>query len=915
MPEWRAEIRRRLEPLRLPPAREEEIVEEVAQHLEDCYRELCASGRADEEAAACAWRELDEAGVLAHEVGRSERPAPIELPAPGAPQRGPWLGAIWQDARFAARTLRRSPGFSLTVIFALALSIGPLSAIVSIGNWLLWRPHPGVAEPSRLAIVWFGTWGDNGGMSPSGVSYANQSEITSRARTISGMAGVQESSSSLAIAGRLPRMAGTATVTANFFDVLGVPMRAGRPFSPDDDRPPFGSPVVVIGEPLARAAFGSPAQALGKRVTLNSSDFTVIGVAPTAFAGISATGSIEVWMTGSTWPYLHHANEERPVSRTDGIFYEFVVRAARGEPFTAVQAELTVLARGLAEAYPTDNEKFHAVQPRIFPGLGIAPLARPRTARMVDTLLAIAGTLLLLGCANVANLLIFRTTRRSHEVSVRKALGASWSRLIQLQMMESCWLALCGATAGLGLAVLLKQVIQQLLFPRPAGLAFDVPIDARVLGLTVLAALGTGILASVAPAWMAARRSASGVGHYGSRTSTGAPRLRGTLAALQLGLSLTLLIGALLLVSTLRNLRSVELGFDASHLTLVGVELRSHGYTPERALAYQREVLTALEGIGDFRGVSLSAQGPFRSSTRIRLIPPGGDAKQPLLVGANGITHAYFDVLSLPLARGRQFTSEESFAPGNVSPVILNEALALRLFGTIDVVGRTIKIARTIASPERDLPIVGVARDARWNTLTEAAAPFLYQPLAAFDFGPTRAEFIVRSALPSPRVGEIAAAVAAQTTSAVPLAPPRPLSMDIDRVLDEERTFAWMLSLLAPLGFILASLGLYGLVAQTATERRREFGIRLAVGATGADIVGLLARYAAIVSATGMAVGLMLSYYAARMVDGMLFGVTPLDPGVYAWAAATLVAVVALACVVPAMRALRVQPVEVLRTE
>lgn len=915
MPEWRDEIRRRLEPLGLSPMREAEIVEELAQHLEDRYRELRASGSLEAEAHAGALKEIDDAEMLCREVARVEARASLDPPALEATDRGSWLGAMWQDARYAARTLRRSPGFSLTVLFALALSIGPLTAIVSIGNWLLWRPHPGVTEPSRLAIVWFGRWRDTGGVTPSGVSYDNQADIMSRARTIRGLAGVQESSSSLAIDGRLPKMAGTAIVTANFFDVLGVPMRAGRPFRPDEDRPPFGSAVAVIGEPLARAAFGSPEQAIGKDITLNSSAFEVIGVAPAAFGGISATGSMEVWLTGSTWPYLNHAKGARPTSRTDGIFHEFVVRAAPGEGFPAVEAELAVLTRALAGAYPKENEKFQTVAPRIYAGLGISPLTRPRTHRMVNMMLAIAGTLLLLGCANVANLLIFRTTRRSHEVAVRKALGASRARLIQLQIMEGCWLALCGAAAGLILAIFLKQLIQQLLFPQPPGMTFAVPIDGRVLGLTVVVALGTGVVASLAPAWLAARGRGALIGQSASRTSTGAPRLRGALASVQLGLSLTLLVGALLLVSTLRNLRSVELGFDATHLTVIGVDLGAHGYTPERALLYHREVLSALDGIGDFRGVTLAGQGPFLSSTRIRVIPPDGDPKEPLLVGANGVTHGYFHVLSLPLVRGRSFTSEESFSRAVVSPVIVNEALAWRLFGTTDVVGRTLRTARTISSPERDLPIIGVARDAHWNTLTEAAAPFLYQPLAGFDFTATRAQFLIRSPLSSRRVGEIAAAVAARTASAVPLAAARPLTTDFDRVLDEERLFAWMLSLLAGLGFVLASLGLYGLVSQTATERRREFGIRLAMGAAAFDIVGLIARSAAIVSATGAAIGLALSYYGSRAVEGMLFGVTRFDPGIYGLAAATLITVVALACVAPTLRALRVQPVDVLRAE
>ena len=257
------------------------------------------------------------------------------------------LQPLWQDIRYSGRTLRSSPVFSLTVLLAVALSIGPVTAILSVGNWLLWRPHPGVTDARSLAVVWFGQWRQNGrsvSFSPSGVSYDNLADIRSRARTITGIAGVQESSSSLSVPGGLPRQAGTAVVTADFFDVLGVRLSAGRSFTPDEDRGPFGSPVVVISHGLAQSAFGSAQGALGKSIALNSRPFSVIGVAPPAFGGISNTGGIEAWLTGATWPYLNHVKESR-----DDLFYGFVVRAAPDRTFAEVESELKVLARQLAD--------------------------------------------------------------------------------------------------------------------------------------------------------------------------------------------------------------------------------------------------------------------------------------------------------------------------------------------------------------------------------------------------------------------------------------------------------------------------------------------------------------------------------------------------------------------------------------
>jgi predicted permease len=910
---WRAEIRRRLAACALRPTREMEIVEEISQHLEDRYAGLRALGASEAEAVARAWRELEDSDALGDAISRVESPAPLHLPPPGAPRSRGGLGTLWQDIRYSLRTLLRAPVFSLTVLLAVALSIGPVSAILSVGNWLLWRPHPGVADARSLAVVWFGQWRQRGAgvsFSPSGVSYENLAEIRSRARSLTGIAGVQESSASLSAPGGLPRQAGTAVVTSDFFDVLGIRISAGRGFAPDDDRSPFGSPVVVISHGLAQSAFGSAQGALGKSVTLNSQPFTVIGVAPRLFGGISNTGGIDAWVTGATWPYLNHVGQSR-----DDIFYEFVVRAAPDRTFAEVESELNLLARQSADVDPTANGTFTGVAPRVFPGLGLPPMTRARTGTMVTTMLGVGIVLLLLGCANVANLLMFRAARREHEIAIRKALGASRSRLMQLQMMESCLLSVAGAILGLVLAVYLKQRIEQLLFPGPPDMAFTVPMDVRVLGLTVSIALATGTLAALAPGWLMTRtRGLSALGRT-TVTWSRAPKLRGSLAVLQLALSLTLLVSALLLVETLRNLRAVDLGFDPNRVSVVTFNLDEHGYDSRRALAYHREVLPALQATGEFETVSLSARAPFGPGSLVGVIPPGGDPDTPLRVLANGVSDSYFRVLSIPIVRGRAFTAEEALATGEIGSLIVNERLALQLFHTVDIVGRTIRLARTAANPERELTIVGVARDSRWRSIVGESDPFMYQPFGQFRSRGTSGVYMIKSAVPIRRAGEIANAIAARTASAIPLSMSRPLTAGIDRELSQQRVFAWMLSLLAVLGFALAALGLYGLIAQTAIDRRREFAIRLALGAANRDIVRLVARYAVAVSSLGVLIGLSLSYFGTRVIQTMLFGVSPLDPAAYFAAIATLTLVVALACLGPALRSVRGQTVEMLRVE
>jgi len=914
MPDWKPEIRRRLASCALRPTREIEIVDELAEHLEERYTRLRAVGASEHEAVARAWRELDDGDLLAREVARVESPAPLNLPPPGTTDERSWLRGLWQDVRYSARSLRASPGFSITVMLAVALSTGPVAAIVSVGNWLLWRPHPGVADSSSLAVVWFGRWTDTG-VSPSGVSHANLEDIRARARSISGIAGVQETTASLGISGAPPSQIQMAFVTADFFEVLGVRLSAGRTFTADEDRGRFGAPVVVVSERLARSAFGAPDAALGKSISLNSRPFSVIGIAAADFGGITNTGGIDAWLTGATLPYLNHVKEPRAQSRADGPFYQFVVRSTPGVTFLEVESELKVIARQLADAHPAENEKFLAVAPRVFPGLGLPAMTRKGTTRIVNTLVAVGCVLLLLGCANVANLLVFRAARREQEIAVRKALGASRLRLLQLQSTESWLLAVAGAALGLALALYLKQLIEQLLFPRPPGMSFDVPIDGRVLAFTVLVAFATGTFAALAPGWLAARTRGLATLTRTTFTSSRAPKLRAGLAVLQLALSLSLFVGALLLVSTLRNLRAVDLGLDPAGVTVLYFSLNEHGYDTARGRAYHAEVLTALQAAGEFEDVSVAMLAPFGSSHSVRVLPPDGSESNALLVRANAVGESYFRLLSIPIIRGRGFTADEIAGRGGGSPLVVNQTLAKRLFGTDDVVGRMVRLARTASNPLQELVIVGVAADSRWRSIAGEQDPFLYRPFGLLSRGVTNGVYMVRSRLPSHRVGEIANAIAARTASDIPLSMARPLTMSIDRELSERRVFAWMLSLLAALGFVLATLGLYGLIAQATTERRREFGIRLALGASSRDIVRLVARYAVLVSMVGVAMGLLLAYFGTRIIQSMLFGVSPLEPDVYLAAVLTLTAVVTLACALPARRAMRVPAAEVLRAE
>ncbi|HUR19863.1 MAG TPA: ADOP family duplicated permease [Vicinamibacterales bacterium] len=923
MPDWRSEIRSRLQSLRLSPERETEIVEEVAQHLDDRFGELMAMGRSESDAAAEAWRELEAADVLTREVARVERPRPVDLPAPGAESKGRFLSGLIADIRFAFRTLRKNPSFSIPVLLAMALSIGPTTAIVSISNWLLWRPLPSVQRPDELALVWFGQWRDDGSMSPAGLSYLNIHEVRSAATSLNGFAGVQEQSATMVIGDRAPEVIQTAMVSGNFFQVMGVPIRSGRDFGADDDVPPLGAPVVIVSDGLARSAFGGASSAIGQRLTLNRKPFSIIGVAPPGFAGINRTGQVQTWVTGATIPYLLGVPDPVAYSaRGGGSLSMFVARLGQGFTWANTRLELTNLAAGLAAKYPNENKKFAsvggrpAVTPRVYEGIGEAPMGRDRTQKTVSLLLGVAGVLVVLGCANVANLMVFRASRREREVAVRKALGASASRLIQLQLTESWLLAFLGAAAGLGLAVMLKSVLQDLLFPMPGGGSLPVPFDARVFAITFGVASATGILAGVAPAWVSLRgQLTAALGRSSTRFAARVPRLRSGLAVVQLALSLTLLIGALLLVATVRNFHSVDLGFDPRNVTTMDISMPAQAYPSETAIQFWRDLQGAAQASGEFEAVSASNAPPFGGAFMNRIQPPGAPPGETRMVRGNGVSDTFFSTLAIGLVRGREFTSAEAFAPATTPapPIIVNETLAKQLFGSVDVLGRTIRFTKTISTPERDLPIIGVARDSR-ESLSGEREPAIFLPVGPFDF-PRRGTVIVRSSRPAPATLASIKALVARFDKNLPVTGGQPITMLIDRGIRQQRLFAWTLSVLGGLGFVLAALGVYGLVAQATAERSREFGIRIAIGASRSQIARLVFRFAATIAVIGTVAGVVLAYFGSRAVALMLFGITALDPRVYLVAIGALAAVVAAACAIPALRAMRVQPMDVLRPD
>jgi putative ABC transport system permease protein len=911
MADWHRELTDRLAALRLRPEREAEIVEELSQHLADHVQHLVAGGGDPADARAAALADLDQPGELARRLAAIEARPPLALPPPGAPPRGRWIRERLQDVRHSLRALRRAPGFTMTAVATLALTIGPTTAILSMGNWLLWRPTPGVSDADRLAVVWFGEWRGTRSVSiRGGVSYLNLDDLRRASRTLDGIAGLREGSVSLA-AGALPTaVADSGSVTANTFDVLGVRLAAGRTFTPAEDQPPHGAHVAIVSEGLARRGFGSPDEAIGRRVLVNGRPLSIVGVLAAPFAGTQPFNRVDVWYPGATESYVHHLGRTDPPSRGDGIFYDFVVRLAPGATFDRAQAELDVLLPALADRYPDENGMFRTVRARMFPGLGPMVLQRAGFAREVRDLLIIGGVLLLLGCANVANLLMMRGVRTRRERVIRLALGASRARLVQLQLTESALVALAGGALGLALALWLTQFIAMLILPGFApGTLPEVPLDARVLAMTFAVAVGCGLVAGVIPGLVGANvRTVPAFADAGGRSISGSRRLRTGLAVVQLALSLALVVGALLLVTSLRHLYRVDLGFDPAGVSVHELDPGRHGYTPDRFALYQDGILQRVSGAPGIAAASLSFRAPFGSGRTMELQDPAGGERDRIETYANAVSATYFDTLGVPVLRGRGFLPEELAPRSGVT--VISARLARRLFGDAEPIGRRIVLAGRSA---RELRVVGVAGDTHWRNVTGEPDLLLYLPWGDAAIGTDDANLIVKSAMPLRDVVARVEAAAADVDPTLPVNWSVAMSSRIDEELSDQRVFAWMLSLLGWLGFTLAAVGLYGLLAQSVSERTREFGIRIALGSDRRGIFGLVLRQAGWIGALGTAIGLVLASVGSRLIESQLYGVTRLDPVVNASAAALLAGVVLAAGLWPARTATRIQPVEALR--
>jgi putative ABC transport system permease protein len=847
---------------------------------------------------------LEDAGMPADEARRQARIAfgGVERHKESVrDERGlRFLDDTSMDVRVAIRSLRRRPAFSGGVIATLAIGIGATTAVFSWANWLLLRPVPGITAPADLVPF----------VSDLGVSFPDFVTVQRSAPILRNMIAHADWPIQIGRADAPARSLSGDVVAGNYFGVLGVTPTRGRFFAPTETQSDVDARVVIISDALWRSHFGATADIVGRRVVINAATFTVIGVASPAFRGTDRIRPVDVWLPVSAYAVLRHSPGLSAADPKVRLLDEIIVRVGGRD---GAAAALAALRRAMgALPIPEGGEGYVENPPTINGVLGTPTRGYDRKVENVRLMFGIVGLVLLIACGNTANLLLLRSVRRRGEFAVRRALGASAGRVLQQHLVEGVLLAALGGCAGIGLSVLLGH-----LFAGITGYGlpqFDrIPLDWRVIGFAATLTLTTGLMYSLAPGLMALRRD--GLTHLRTAGRGGyraAPRVRSALTALQVGASVTLVIGAVLLARSVGRLHRVPLGFDAAGVTTFNIYTDPQGYSAARLHPLRVE---AIGWMAHQRGIVAAASAsaiPFGNSYElVDLRTLGSTGKNwPVTVIANGVSPDYFKAMGIAVLAGRTFAAAE-FDDSTSDAVVLSQSAARTLFGPANPIGA--RIERRIYRGTVPLTVVGVVSDTRATSLRGGAKVTAYMPWTESNkFGTT---LVVRSSLAPAQVQRLVSEELGQFDPSLPVSPMESLTQSVNRSIAPERLFGRLLGVLAVIAGLLSAVGLYSVVAYSVMERTREIGVRVALGARETRIVAMILRQGAHMAVAGVLVGVAGAYALSHVLSGMLFGVAPTDPSTYVTAAIVALAVCAGACAIPARAATKINPVEALRSE
>jgi predicted permease len=807
------------------------------------------------------------------------------------------------DFRLALRSLKRTPGFTTLAVVILGLGLGVNATLFTLVRELLLAQPPGIARPEELVrITRLTEYGSRSGA----LDFSDYVFYRDENRTFSGVAALGGSSMVVVNPGGEGIEARLSLVSGNFFEVLGLPFAAGRPFTAAEDVAPGAAPVAVVSERFWRSHLGANPAAVGSRLTINGHPVTMVGVVSTAFSGLNpADGVPDVWTPLMMQPVLQPNADgvdlfHRVVGDTEN-WIQAIGRLKPGVAAVAARTDLTELWKRLNETFPQWKRGAGVVVTERF---GFTPFVRDRLVATTRLLMAAALAVLLVACGNLALLLLARATARRKELGVRLALGAGRLHMAGRLLTEGLLLAAGGAALGLLLA-LWSADLAALLLP----LRFDVAFrpDWAVLGFTVLLALFTALACGLGPAWMVARTSVAEDLKAGAPGS-GRSLVRNGLVAAQVALSLALVAGAGLFVRSLLEAQRVELGFTADRRLLVSVSLGDFGYTEQSGIAFIRQALERLRAVPGVRSATTTTMvalggGKWTSGFTPDGVPlPGG--RKYVDEPTNAVGPGYFGTLGIPLVAGRDFTPQDDRAA--IPVAVVNQTLARQIWGTANPVGRTFR---------RDLrfTVVGVAADAKYYELGEAPEAQVYY--AELQLYRSEVTFVVEGITDA---ASLAAAVRREIRTLDPNLAITSIRTYEDVLRDAAgpyRVTASLVGLFGTLALLLAAVGLYGVQSYVVVQGTREIAVRMAMGARTQQVAAGVVKRGVALAAAGIVVGIAIVWPASRLARQFLFGVRPGDPLTLALAAALLLAVAVGASAIPARRAARVDPMEALRYE
>ena len=843
------------------------------------------------------------------------------------------MGNVWADVRFAMRTLGKSPIFTGVAVLSIALGIGANTAIFSLLDQILLRLLP-VREPQQLVLLSMKGlhYGNNNGANA--LSYPMYEDFRKNNQVFTGMFCRYPNDFALTFNGQTERVSGEL-VSGSYFPVLGVGAAAGRTFTSEEDQKIGGAPLAMLSYAYWKSRFAGDPGIVGKTVVVNGHSMTVVGVAEQGFDGVELGRRAQIFV-----PVVMKAQMIPLADALENRRSRFVNAFGRLKPGVTpeqAQAALQPFFHGILEmevrepafrnASEYTRQQFLKNVIQVLPGSQGRSYLRRQLRTPLWVLMAITGAVLLIACANVAGLLVARATSRQKEIAVRLALGAGRGRLIEQLLVESLMLAAIGGAIGLALAISIDQLLLSFLPPETTQLKIATVPDWRILLFTTGVSAVTGILFGLIPALQATRTDVAPTlkDQAGAVVGGGTPvRFRKALVAAQVTLSLLLLIGAGLFIRSLANLRNLGPGFAPENLVAFNIDASLNGYDSGKAKAFYQRLSESLGSIPGVQSVGLAAVRILEDDewdSSITIEGYSAKAGESIQAYMNQVSPGYFQTLGVPILSGRDFTIQDTeeirHAPDpygwNPTKVIINEKLAKKYFGTANPLGRHIGFGNDPGT-KADMEIIGVIKDIKYTNLRDDIPIQMFVPYLASRYITGMTVYLKTTLDPK----QIAAAVRAQTRQIdpnVPIYAMRTVEQQVSRSLLIERLIASLSTVFGALATLLATIGLYGVMAYTVARRTREIGIRMALGAYQGDVIWMVMREVIGLVAAGIVVGFGAAMGLTRFVKSQLFGVEAMDPIALVAATAGLAVVACLAGYIPAFRASRVDAMRALRYE